>query len=56
MPGLAGKASVLLLTGSRRVMGDLVNRPVTAVLGWTSVVLIVALNVFVLLSTFGITP
>jgi manganese transport protein len=42
---------LLLLTSDRELMGDLVNRTATTLIGWACIVLIVSLNVVVLLST-----
>jgi manganese transport protein len=46
---------LLLLTGSRKTMGDLVNHRITTLIGWGCVVVVVALNSFVLsTSVFGV--
>ncbi|MGV9385072.1 Nramp family divalent metal transporter [Nonomuraea sp. NPDC003707] len=44
---------LVLLTGSRRVMGEMVNRRITTVLAGAVATLIVSLNVYLLAVTFG---
>jgi manganese transport protein len=44
---------LLHFTNQRDVMGALVNRPVTRVLGWAAATLIISLNVVLLYATFG---
>ncbi|OWR27719.1 divalent metal cation transporter [Saccharibacillus sp. O23] len=43
---------LMLFTGDRKLMGGLVNRPITQVLGWIIVALVVALNVFLVVESF----
>jgi manganese transport protein len=43
---------LLLLTGNRKVMGAFLNRRVTHLLGWLTVSVVVALNLFLLWQTF----
>jgi manganese transport protein len=49
---------LIRFTDDRRLMGDLANHPVTSVLAWTSALLVVALNVYLLWRTFagGLAP
>jgi len=44
---------LLLLTGNRSVMGNFINRRVTHWLGWLTVSIVVALNLFLLWQTFA---
>ena len=44
---------LVMFTQNRDVMGVLVNRRVTTVIGWTTAVLIVALNLYLLYQTFA---
>ncbi len=44
---------LLYFTNKRDVMGALVNRPLTRVLGWAAAVVIITLNVVLLYATFG---
>jgi manganese transport protein len=44
---------LLLLTGSRNIMGQFVNRTVTHWLGWLTVSIVIGLNLFLLWQTFA---
>jgi manganese transport protein len=44
---------LLHFTNKRDLMGALVNRPVTRVLGWAAAAVIISLNVVLLYVTFG---
>ncbi|GGN99514.1 Nramp family divalent metal transporter [Saccharibacillus kuerlensis] len=43
---------LMVFTGDRKLMGGLVNHPVTKVLGWAIAVLVVALNIFLVVESF----
>ncbi|NGZ77442.1 Nramp family divalent metal transporter [Saccharibacillus alkalitolerans] len=43
---------LMVFTGDRKLMGGLVNHPVTKVLGWAIAALVIALNVFLIVESF----
>ncbi len=43
---------LMLFTGNRKLMGGLVNRPITQVLGWAIAALVIVLNVFLVVQSF----
>lgn len=43
---------LMLFTGNRKLMGGLVNRPITQVLGWAIAALVIALNIFLVVESF----
>jgi manganese transport protein len=45
---------LLMFTGNRRIMGEFVNARATTAAGWGIAALIIALNIYLLLTTFGI--
>ncbi|MWJ29573.1 Mn(2+) uptake NRAMP transporter MntH [Saccharibacillus sp. WB 17] len=43
---------LMLFTGNRKLMGGLVNHPITQVLGWAIAALVIALNIFLVVESF----
>ncbi|WP_084777951.1 Nramp family divalent metal transporter [Saccharibacillus sacchari] len=43
---------LMMFTGDRKLMGGLVNRPITKILGWAIAALVIALNVFLVVESF----